>query len=67
VRLVHHHEKIVGEIVQQTRGPLALPAAGQMAGIVLDSSTGTDFEQHLDVERRTRLESLGFEQLAGAP
>ena len=64
VRLVHDDEKILREIIEQARRPLALRAPGQVARVVLDSRAGADLEHHLDVEVRARLEPLRFEQLA---
>src|SRR6266550_574440 len=65
MRLVHDHEEILGEIIEQARRPLALPALGQMPRIVLDAGTGANLEHHLDVEVRARLETLCLEKLPG--
>ena len=66
VRLVHHHQKLGREVVDEAGGPLSFAAAGQMAGVVLDPGAGAHLQQHLDIEVGARLEPLGLEQLARA-
>ena len=65
VRLVHHHEEIRREVVDQAGGPLARPAPAQVAGVVLDAGAGADLQQHLDVEIGAGLQPLRLQQLAG--
>ena len=66
VRLVHHHQKIRREVVDETRRPLPGAAPAQVARVVLDAGAGPHLEQHLDVELGARLQPLGLEQLARA-
>ena len=65
VGLVHHHQVVGREVVEQAGGPLARATAAQVAGVVLDPGAGADLEQHLDVELGARLEPLRLQQLAG--
>ena len=64
VRLVHHHQVIRREVVDQAGGPLARPPPAQVPAVVLDAGAGADLEQHLDVEPGPRLEPLRLQQLA---
>ena len=65
MRLVHDDQEVGREVVEQAGGPLARPAAAEVAGVVLDAGAGPDLEHHLDVEVGARLEPLRLEQLAG--
>ncbi len=64
MRLVHHHQVIRREVVDQAGGPLARPTPAQVPAVVLDAGAGADLEQHLDVEPGPRLEPLRLQQLA---
>ena len=65
MRLVDDDEEILGEIVEETRRPLADRAAGEVARIVLHARARADFDQHLEVERGARVQPLRLEQLPG--
>ena len=60
--LVGEHERIVGQIFEQSRRRLAGPAAGQIARIVLDAGAGAGRLQHFEIEDRALLEPLRFEK-----
>src|SRR6185503_5028530 len=64
VRFVDDDEEVLGEVVEEASRALTGGASGEMARVVLDAGAGADFEHHLDVEVRARLESLRFEQLS---
>ena len=64
MRLVHDHQEIVGEEVEQRVGRLAGLAAAEPAGVVLDAGTVADLQQHLHVEARPRRQPLRLQQLA---
>src|SRR5690606_31266395 len=63
VRLVEDQQEVLGEIIEQTRRPLARRATGNMTRVVLDARARADLEQHLDVEVRALLQALRLEQL----
>ena len=65
VGLVHHHEIVGREVVEQARRPLARTTTAQRARVVLDAGAGAHLEQHLEVELGARLEPLRLQQLAG--
>ena len=52
VRLVDDDEEILGEIIEEARGPLAFSPSGKMPGVILDAGAGADLQHHLDVEVR---------------
>jgi hypothetical protein len=62
VGLIHDQEEVLGEVVEQARGPLAFPAAIHVARIVLDTGAGADLQHHLHVEVGSRLDPLGLEE-----
>ena len=64
VRLVDHHEIVVGEIIEQAGRALAGDATADMPRVVLDARAGADLGEHLEVELRALLEALRFQQLA---
>ncbi len=63
MRLVHHHQVIFGEIVQEARRSLARMSSRQVPRIILDAGAGPHLEQHLDVETGARFEALRLQQL----
>jgi hypothetical protein len=63
VALVHDHEEVLGEVVEEARRPRALGAPGEVPRVVLDAGARADLEHHLDVEVRAALEPLRLEQL----
>ncbi len=64
MRLVDHHQEVGREVVEEAGGTLALAAAGEVPGVVLDPGTGAHLQHHLDVEAGARLQPLSLEQLA---
>ncbi len=65
MRFVHDDEKILGEIIEEARRPLAGFASRQMTRVVLNAGACADLEHHFDVEVGSRLETLRLEKLAG--
>ncbi len=65
--LVHHHQKILREVVEETGWPFAGDPPGEMPRIVLDPGAGADLEHHLDVESCAGLKPLCLEQLSRRP
>ncbi len=63
MRLVDHHEEVVGEEVEQRVRRGTRLAAVEVAGVVLDPRAEAELLEHLEVERRAHAQSLGFEQL----
>src|SRR3954469_17623864 len=63
VRLVHHEEVVLGEVVEQARRRIAGFAAGEMARVVLDALAEAHLLDHLQVEHRPLLEPLRLEKL----
>ena len=61
---VGEHERVVGQIFEQSRGRLAGPAAGQIARIILDAGAGAGRLQHFEIEQSALLEPLRLEQAA---
>jgi hypothetical protein len=57
---------ILGEVVEEARGALALGAPGDVAAVVLDPRAGADLHHHLDVEVRPALQPLRLQQLPRA-
>ena len=51
--LVDDDEKILREVIEETRRPLASRSPGKMTRVVLDSGARPDLEHHLDVEVRS--------------
>ena len=67
VRLVDEQKIVFGEIVHQGIGFGPRLEAGQMAGIVFDSTTVAHLLQHFHVVERACLQTLRLEQLGLAP
>ena len=59
---VGEHERVVGQVLEQSRGRLAGPAAGEIARIVLDAGAGAGRLQHFEIEQGALLEPLRFQQ-----
>ena len=64
MRLVDHHEIVVGEVIQQTGRTFSRLTSADMARIILDAGTGTDLRQHFQIEICALIESLRFQQLS---
>ncbi|KAF1858232.1 hypothetical protein Lal_00014732 [Lupinus albus] len=64
VRLVHEHQRVLRQVVDQRGRRFARHRAGQVARVVLDAFREADFGQHLEVEARALFEALFFQQLA---
>ena len=63
VRLVDHHEEVVGEEVEQRVRRLARRAAVEVARVVLDAGAEAELLQHLEVERGAHAQALRLEEL----
>src|SRR5213592_4937006 len=59
---VDDDEKVLREIIEQTRRPFSFRSSGEMPRVILNPGTGANLEHHLDVEVGTRLESLRLKQ-----
>ena len=64
VRLVDHHEVVVGEVVEQRVRRGSRPAAVDMPRIVLDAAAEPDLAHHLQVVGRAHAQPFRLEQLA---
>ena len=64
VALVHDHQRIVRQVVEQRGRRRAGRAARQVAGVVLDPVAVADLPDHLEVEHRPLVQALRLEQLA---
>ena len=64
VALVHHHQQVVREVVEERVGRLAGAAAVEPARVVLDAVAEAHLLEHLEVVERALLEPLRLEQLA---
>ena len=62
VALVDEQEGVVGEVFEEGRRRLAGPAAGEVAGIVLDAGAGAGGLDHLEVEGGALLQPLRLQQ-----
>ena len=62
VRLIHEEQEILGEIVEERGGRLALYAPVEVAGIVFYAVAVAELLHHFEVELGTLFEALGFEQ-----
>ena len=62
--LVHHEQKILGEVVQQGGGGGPRRTAGQYCRVVLDALAHAHFLQHFHVVVGALGNALGFQQLA---
>ena len=63
VRLIDHEQEVVGEVIDETGGPLAGRPRREVAGIVLDPRAVADLAQHLEVVLGARAEALRLEEL----
>ncbi len=63
VALVHDQERVLGQVVQQRRRRLARRAPGQVPRVVLDAMAVANLVDHLEVEHRPLVDTLGLEQL----
>ena len=64
VAFVDHHQKALGEIIQQTEGRVALLAPVKIPAVILDAGAEADLPQHFDIVFRALGDALGFQQLA---
>ena len=64
VGLVDDHQRVLGEVVEQAVGTLALGAAAEVAAVVLDSGAGAGLAEHLQVEVGALAQPLRLEQAA---
>ena len=65
VGLVHEHEEVRGEVVEQRPGTAPRRPPREVPGVVLDPVAGAGLAQHLEVEVRPLQEPLGLEEPAG--
>ena len=66
MRFVHEEQEILGEVVEERGGRLALHAAVEVAGVVLDAVAVAELFHHLEVELGALFKALGFEQAVRA-
>ena len=62
VAFIDDQQKIIGEVVEQTKGPGARLAAVEEAGIVLHAIAIAEFFHHFQVEGCPLLDPLGFQK-----
>ena len=65
VAFVDEQERVVGQIFEQSRRRLAGIAAGQIAGVVLDTGAGPGRLDHFQIELGALADPLGFEIFPG--
>ena len=65
VGFIHDKEKVLREIVEETRRAGARRASRDMAGIVLDPRTVTNLAHHLQVETGALLQPLRLDKFSG--
>ena len=53
--LIHHHQKIVREVIQQTEGPLTGQTPVKIARVVLNAGAVAQFAHHFEVKLGTFL------------
>jgi hypothetical protein len=63
VRLVHHHQGVLGQIVEEGRRRLSRGTSRQVAGVVLDAVAVAGLAEHLEIEHRSLVEPLGLQEL----
>ena len=63
MRLVHHQQKVLREVVQQRKGRLPGLSAVKVARVVLDARAEPDLSQHFDVVIGALLQPLRLQQL----
>ena len=63
VQLVHEHEVVVREVVQQRPRGLPRGPAGEVPGVVLDPQADPRLPQHLQVEAGALLQALRLQEL----
>ena len=61
--LIHHQQRILRKVVEQTRWRLTRRAAREIPRVVLDAGAIADLSHHLHVEQRALLEALRLHQL----
>ena len=64
VRLVDHHQEVLGEVVEQRVGRLPRTPAVDGRRVVLDAVAVAELGHHLQVVAGAHLQALGLEQLA---
>jgi hypothetical protein len=62
MRLIDDGQVVIGEIVQQASGTLTREAPIDVTAVVLHPSAGPHLQQHVDVESRSGLHALRFQQ-----
>ena len=66
VTFVDDNQRVARQVVEQCRRRLARRASREMARVVLDAVAVPDLLDHLQVEHRSLMQTLGLEQLAFA-
>ena len=61
--LVDHHQRTLGQVVQQGLGGRAGFSAVHVAAVVLDAGAAARFGHQLQVEAGALVQALGFQQL----
>ncbi len=64
MRLIHDHQEIFGEEIDQCVGRIACLAVAQPTRIVFHAGTMTNFDQHFEIEAGPGGQALRFQQLA---
>ncbi len=62
VRLIKEHQRILWQIINQCRWGIARLATAQVARIIFNAFGKADFLHHLQIEARTLLQALFFNQ-----
>ena len=61
---IDEHQRVLRQIIEQSRRRLARHAAGKMTRIILDTVAVADFFDHLHIEQRPLMDALRFQQPA---
>ncbi len=64
MRFVDNHQELLRKIVDERAGPLPRFAACEMPRIIFDAGAISEFPQHFEVEARSLLDALRFEELS---
>ena len=65
VRFVDEGEKFCWKVIEQAGRTLTRQTSREVATVVLNAGAHARLEEHIDVEHRAGIETLGFQQLAG--